>query len=150
MTFPRLGREFDSRHSHQKRTGSQELLAISYRLEMQVPKQYFHDRVVLLLISINAFLTLLSGVLVLLNIDFNRPDGYIVQYRANLGLSAYKAGSSAVILSFIGFAIAITVLHTLLSIKMYSHRRSFAIAMLGMGLLLLVITLFVSNALLEI
>ena len=96
------------------------------------------------------FLTLLSGVLVLLNIDFNRPDGYIVQYRANLGLSAYKAGSSLILLSFIAFAIIVMVLHTSLSMKMYAHRRSFAIAALGLGLLLLVITLFVSNALLEI
>ena len=117
---------------------------------MHIPKNYFHDRVVLLLISINTFLTLLSGVLVLLNIDFNRPDGYIVQYRANLGLSAYKAGSSLILLSFIGFALAVMVLHTMLSMKMYAHRRNFAIATLGLGLLLLIITLFVSNALLEI
>ena len=117
---------------------------------MHIPKNYFHDRVILLLISVNTFLTLLSGALVLLNIDFNRPDGYIVQYRANLGLSAYKAGSSLVLLSFIGFALAVMVLHTLLSMKMYAHRRSFAIATLGLGLLLLIITLFVSNALLEI
>jgi hypothetical protein len=119
-------------------------------IQMHIPKNYFHDRVVLLLISVNTFLTLLSGVLVLLNIDFNRPDGYIVQYRANLGLSAYKAGSSLILLSFIGFALAVMVLHTLLSMKMYAHRRSFAIAALGMGLMLLIITLFVSNALLEI
>jgi phosphate starvation-inducible membrane PsiE len=117
---------------------------------MHIPKNYFHDRAVLLLLSTNIFLTLLCAVLVVLNIDFGRPDGYIVQYRANLGLSAYKAGSSVVILSFIGFAAIIAVLHTLLSIRMYAHRRNFAVAVLGMGLLLLVITLFVSNALLEI
>lgn len=117
---------------------------------MHIPKNYFHDRVVLLLITINIFLTLLSGVLVILNLDFNRPDGYVVEYRANLGLSAYKAGSSLTLLSFIGFALAVTVLHTMLSIKMYSHRRSFSIAMLGLGLMLLIVTLFVSNALLEI
>lgn len=117
---------------------------------MHIPKNYFHDRIVLLLITVNAFLTLLAGVLVVLNMDFNRPDGYIVQYRANLGLSAYKAGSSLVILSFIGFALAVMVLHTLLSMKMYTHRRTFAIAMLGLGTLLLIVTLFVSNALLEI
>lgn len=117
---------------------------------MHIPKNYFHDRVVLLLISANTFLTILSGILIILNIDLNRPDGYIVQYRANLGLSAYKAGSSLILLSFIGFALAVMVLHTLLSMKMYAHRRSFAIATLGLGLLLLIITLFVSNALLEI
>lgn len=117
---------------------------------MHIPKKYFHDRIVLLLISINTFLTLLCGALVILNIDFNRPDGYIVQYRANLGLSAYKAGSVTVLLSFIGFGVAVSVLHTLLSIKLYEKRRNFSIALLAMGLLLLIITLFVSNALLEI
>jgi hypothetical protein len=117
---------------------------------MHIPKNYFHDRMVLLLLSVNMFLTLLASILIVLNIDFDRPDGYIVQYRANLGLSAYKAGSSLVILSFIGFAIAVLVIHTLLSMKMYAHRRNFAISLLGLGLLLLIITLFVSNALLEI
>lgn len=117
---------------------------------MHIPKNYFHDRTVLLLLSINTFLTLLSAVLILLNIDFNRPDGYFVQYRANLGLSAYKAGSSFVILSFIAFALIVWVFHTLVSLKMYNHRRSFSIATLGMGMLLLIITLIVSNALLEI
>lgn len=117
---------------------------------MHIPKNYFHDRIVLLLISINTFLTLLATVLIILNIDFNRPDGYVVQYRANLGLSAYKAGSSLIILSFIGFAVGVWILHTLLSIKMFTQRRSFALATLGMGTLLLIITLFVSNALLEI
>ena len=117
---------------------------------MNIPKKYFHDRVVLLLISINTFLTLLCGLLIILKIDFSRPDGYIVQYRANLGLSAYKAGSSLIILSFIGFALAVWVMHTMLSMKMYTHRRSFALATLAMGTLLLILSLFVSNALLEI
>lgn len=117
---------------------------------MNIPKKYFHDRIVLMLISVNTFLMLLCSALILLNIDFNRPDGYIVQYRANLGLSAYKAGSSLVILSFIAFAVLVWVLHTLLSIKMYTKKRSFSVAVLGLGLLLLIITIFVSNALLEI
>lgn len=117
---------------------------------MHIPKNYFHDRVILLLISVNVFLTLLCSALVVLNIDFNRPDGYIVQYRANLGLSAYKAGSSLVLLSFIGFALAVMSLHTALSIKMYAHRRSFSIAALGLGVFLLILAIFVSNALLEI
>jgi hypothetical protein len=117
---------------------------------MHIPEKYFHDRQVLMLLSVNTFLMLLTAVLVLLNIDFGRPDGYIVQYRANLGLSAYKAGSSSIILSFIGFAVFVHALHTLLSIKMYSHRRQFVLVILGMATLLLTLALFVSNALLEI
>ncbi len=104
----------------------------------------------MLLLSINVFLTILCSVLVILNIDFNRPDGYIVQYRANLGLSAYKAGDASVIVSFIAFAVLVTVFHWLLSMKMYTHRRNFSIILLGLGTLLLTVAIFVSNALLEI
>lgn len=117
---------------------------------MHIPKKYFHDRVILLLLTVNTFLALLGSVLIILNIDLNRPDGYIVQYRSNLGLSAYKAGDVSVIISFIAFMLLAVVFHWMLSMKMYVHRRNFAVALLGMGTMLLVVAMFVSNALLEI
>lgn len=117
---------------------------------MQIPKKYFHDRVVLLLLTVNTFLALLGSVLIILNIDLNRPDGYIVQYRANLGLSAYKAGDVSVIVSFMAFMLLVVCFHWILSMKMYAHRRNFAVALLGLGTVLLVVATFVSNALLEI
>lgn len=117
---------------------------------MHIPKNYFHDRAVLLLLSINSFLTLLCTTLVLLRLDFGRPDGYIVQYRANLGLNAFRSGGTSAILAFIAFALLVMGLHTVLSMRMYHYRRHFSIVILGMGMLLLSLAVIVSNALLEI
>jgi hypothetical protein len=115
---------------------------------MQIPKSYFHDRLVLLLLSINSFLTVLSTIFILLKMDSSRADSYIVQYRANLGLSAFKAGGSDTFISFILFSVITLVFSVLLSMRVYSFHKQFSIAILSLGLLLLVLSLIVSNALL--
>lgn len=103
---------------------------------------------VLLLLSTNTFVTLLASILILLRLDGGRTDGYIVQYRANLGLSAFKTGDASTLISFIVFAGLVLLFHTLMSIKVYHVRRQFSVSVLAMGLLLLVLVLIVSNALL--
>lgn len=115
---------------------------------MHIPKNYFHDRIILLLLSVNTFLTLLCALLVLLRLDVGRPGGYIVQYRSSLGLSAFKSGNASVLASFALFALFVLVFHTLLSMRVYPIRRPFAIVILSMGLLLLILSIIVSNALL--
>ncbi len=115
---------------------------------MHIPKNYFHDRTVLLLLGANAFLALLGSVLILLKLDSSRPDGYIIQYRANLGLRAFKSGDSGPLLGFVVFSLLVFAFHTLLSVRIYSIRKHFAIAVLAMGLLLLALSIIVSNALL--
>jgi hypothetical protein len=115
---------------------------------MHIPKNYFHDRTVLLLLSINTFLALLGSALIVLRLDTSRPDGYIVQYRANLGLSAFKSGDSSALLSFVLFALLVLAFHTILSMRVYHVRKHFSIAVLAMGLLLLTLSTIVSNALL--
>jgi hypothetical protein len=123
------------------------LLTTNYSF-MAIPKKYFHDRMVLLLFSANVSLVILGIMLILLKIDPGRSDGYIVQYRANLGISAYQAGGITAILSFIGFLLIVLVLHTSLSMRVYHLRRYISVAILGLGALLLVLSLVVSNALL--
>lgn len=115
---------------------------------MEVSKKYFHDRLVLLLLSINAFLGLMITVLVLLRLDTSNTDGYFVQYRENLGLNAYTLGNFFGLLSFVVFAFFIVGLHTWVSMRTYHTRRSIAITTLGLGTLLLALALIVSNALL--
>lgn len=102
----------------------------------------------MLLLSINTFLALLCSLWVLLRLDSSRPDGYIVEYRANLGLSAFKSGGAGTLVSFILFSLIVLVLHTILSMRVYPVRRQFAVAILAMGLLLLVLSIIISNALL--
>ncbi len=115
---------------------------------MPVPKKFIHDRTVLLLISVNTFLAILGSILILLRLEPGRGSGYIAQYRPNLGVDTFKSGSASDLLSFIAFAVFVLIFHTALSAKAYHHRRHFAIAVLGLGLLLLVLSLVVSNALL--
>lgn len=115
---------------------------------MHTPKKYIHDRVVLLLLTANTFFAVLTSVLILLNLDSSRTEGYIVQFRPSLGLSAYYKGNSLGVLSFAVFALFVLVFHTFLSIKVYRLRRNFSVVILGMGLLLILLSLVISNALL--
>ena len=115
---------------------------------MHIPKNYFQDRLVVLLISINTFLALLGGILVLFRLDAGGSDVYIIQYRANLGLSAFKRGGSAPLLSFVVFGLVILTVHIILSMRVYPVRRQFAVAVLAMATLLLCLSIIVSNALL--
>jgi hypothetical protein len=117
---------------------------------MQIPKKYFQDRLVLLCLSVSTFLAFFGSILILLRLDSGRSDGYIVQYRANLGLDAFKSGGASALLSFIIFSILVLALHTILSMKVYHARRHFATAILGLGILLLAVSIIVSNALLEL
>lgn len=115
---------------------------------MHIPKKYFHDRFVVLFISINTFLALLNSLLVLFRLDGGGSDVYIVQYRANLGLSAFKRGGPEPLVSFVIFGLLILVLHIILSMRVYPIRRQFAVAILALGTLLLSLSIIVSNALL--
>lgn len=112
------------------------------------PKRYFHDRLVLLLLTASFFLAILNGILIAWNLSGGRNEGYIVQYRPNLGLNTFKKGDSLEIVSFGIFALIVLVFHLFLSIKIYSHRRSFAVIVLGAGLLLIVLSFVITNSLL--
>jgi len=115
---------------------------------MATPKRYIHDRLVLLLLTANTFFAVLTGILILLRLDSSRSQGYIVGYRPSLGLSAYYKGDSLGLLSFAVFSILVLIVHTTLSIRVYPVRRHFAVAILGLGLLLILLSLVISNALL--
>jgi hypothetical protein len=88
-------------------------------------------------------------MLVLLRIGSGQGgDGYIVQYRANLGISAFKTGSVTAILSFVGFVLLVAGCNILLSVRAYRLRRELSLTLLGLGILLLLLAIIVSNALL--
>lgn len=115
---------------------------------MHVPKNYFHDRMILALLSSSVFLTVLGSLLILLRLDSGSPDSYVVQYRADLGLGGFKSGDSTTFFSVVAFLVFVLLFHTLLSIKVYGIRRQFAVTILAMAVLLMILTIIVSNALL--
>lgn len=114
---------------------------------MHIPKNYFHDRLVLLLISISSFLAVFTSILILFRLQNGNNDGLIGQYHSNLGLSAFEPGTRATYFSFVIFAFLVLTLHLILSMRMYHRRRDFSIAILWMALFLQVLLLIVSNAL---
>lgn len=112
-------------------------------------KKFFHDRWILLLLSASLFVTVFNTLAILLRLDSSRGS-YIVQYRDNLGLGAYKAGDSSTFWLFIIFGIMIFVFQILLSRRAYKMHRQYAIVISALCLLLLVLTLLVSNSLLAL
>ena len=115
---------------------------------MPISKKYLHDHLILLLLSVNVFLALACSVLVTIRLLTSHGTGYIVQYRSNLGINAFKTGSVFELLSFIVFALLVVVIHTILSHRAYHIHRRLAIVILNLGVLLLALTIIVSNALL--
>ncbi|MDB5175916.1 MAG: hypothetical protein JWM81_774 [Candidatus Saccharibacteria bacterium] len=117
---------------------------------MATPKKYFHDHLVLLLLSVNVFLALAAVVSVLLRLVSSQGGGYIIQFRPTLGIGAYQSGSVFELISFAGFAILVAVAHGLLSMRAYHIRRQLALAILSLGILLLLLAIIVSNSLLAL
>jgi hypothetical protein len=116
---------------------------------MHIPKRYFHDRMVLLLLSVNIFLALLCSILILFKLDNNSESLKLVRYRPDLGLSSYTySTSNMTYISFIVFALFVLAFHWVLSVRVYGIRRHFSVAVLALGMLLLVLTIIISNALL--
>jgi hypothetical protein len=116
---------------------------------MTIPKKYLHDHLVLLLLSINLFLTVAGSIFLLARLSSTHSNGYIVQYRS-LGINDFRTGGVIDLLSFIAFAWLALITHALLSLRAYRIHRQLAITILSLGLLLLLLTIIVSNALLAL
>lgn len=114
---------------------------------MHIPKNYFHDRLILTLLSINSIFTVFITVLTVLRLKSGDSENFIGQYHANLGLSAFEPGSAMTFIGFIVFAFLVLILHTILSMRTYYRRREYSVIVLWLGLLLLLILFVVSNAL---
>jgi len=115
---------------------------------MTSEQKYFHDRLILVLLTVSAFIAVLASLLILLKLDSNHSDVFIVQVRQNLGVGGFKAGHITGLLAFIPFAFLVLIINAILSFRIYRIHRQYAVTILGMLLLLEVLTLVVSNSLL--
>jgi hypothetical protein len=116
---------------------------------MATPKKYFHDRTVLLLLSINLFLTLLLTVWIAAKIQGGHSSSYFIQYRQNLGLTFQTGGVSGPV-SFIVFGLATMGASLMLSRKAYPIRRQLGLALIGFGIFLEIVAFIVSRQLLSL
>ncbi|MFO0781895.1 MAG: hypothetical protein U0524_03330 [Candidatus Saccharimonadales bacterium] len=114
-------------------------------------KKYFHDHLVLLLLSIAAFLTIAVSIFIAVKLGTGHSNTYIVQCRDCSNPSAinrFTSGGVGSLLSFIAFAIVVLISSTAISMRVYKIHRQLALTVLGLGVLLLILTVIVSNALL--
>ncbi len=115
---------------------------------MATTKTYFRDHFVLLLLTVNAFLALFAASFVFLKLSTSHNSSYIVQYRSNLGVSAFRTGGISEIISFALFALLILAINIVLSVRTYSINRNLTVIILSMGILLTTLDIIVSNSLL--
>ncbi|MGI9028094.1 MAG: hypothetical protein ACR2FM_04635 [Candidatus Saccharimonadales bacterium] len=112
-------------------------------------KKYFHDRFVLLMLTINIFLTFVAVAIILLRLG-DTGNSYIQAYRSNLGFNQYQAGGVEQIISFAVFAVAVLVGQFVISLRFHSIRRHVSWSVMMLATLLLVLTLIISNSLLQL
>jgi hypothetical protein len=115
---------------------------------MTAAKSYFQDRLVLLLLGVNAFLAFFIAASVLFRLQGAASNEFIVQYRASLGVGAFKTGNSSSLYSFMVFALLVFGIHFILSLRTYHIKQQLAVTILGLGSLLLLLGVIVGNALL--
>jgi hypothetical protein len=116
---------------------------------MATPKRYSHDRTVLLLLSVNIFLAVLTAILVILSLTGSSDRVLTIEHRPALGLDANKVGTSLDMTSLVVFPLLIAAAHAVLSAKIYPLRRNLSVITLGMGTLLITLSGIVSYYLLQ-
>lgn len=117
---------------------------------MKIPKHFFHDRAILVLLAVNTLLVLFVVLFILLKIDPAESTTHIVQYRSNLGIARFKPGPTSEFRTFALFALIEYGFGLLLSVRLYVHRRHLSLTILSLTTFLLVLCAVVSNALLVV
>lgn len=117
---------------------------------MHIPKHFFHDKTVLVLLAVNSVLALFAVLYIVLRVDPAEASTHIVQYRSNLGIGAFKSGSTAEIQLIALFAALQYVFSWVLAIRLYVHRRHMSLVILGLTTFILLLTPIVTDALLRV
>ena len=117
---------------------------------MDIPKNYLHDRLVLLLITIVSVVTVIGICVVLLRFDPSRNPIAIVGYRPNVSGTIYQPGKTIDIYSMAVYMIFTAAASIFLSAKTYQVRRFVSIFILAASIFLLILSTIVSNSLISI
>jgi len=112
---------------------------------MQIPKKYHHDKYILALLGANGALFIVAITNVLLNVDTSLNAVSIISYRSSRAIQV--SGPTSELYQFAILACISTVVMTIISIKLFVHRRHLAISVLGLNIISLVLCLVVFNAL---
>ncbi len=119
--------------------------------DMAASKKYFHDHLVLLLLSVNAFLALAGGIFILVRLIGSHGNGFIVQCRDcadPTAINKFTTGNVTDILAFVAFGLIVLAVNTSLSLRVYQIHRQLALTVLGLGVLLLSLNVIIGYELL--
>lgn len=115
---------------------------------MLFPKKFFHDRTILVLLSVSLFVVIMTVLDVVLKLTQTTGD-FIVQCRnCQEYIPTFSRGSMLDILNFIIFSLLVFVVSVLLSARTYRIHRQLSVVVVFLGLLLLLFNLRVVDALL--
>ena len=115
---------------------------------MLLSKKFFYDRLVLVLLALNAFFALVGSLFLLLRLDGGDGGSYIVSYRSNLPiLEAFTPGSVIHFVYFVVVSVFILIFHSYVAMRLYESRKGFSLVVLTLGTLLLALIMIVTNAL---
>ena len=116
---------------------------------MATPKRLLHDKFVILLMLVCILLMLFSVFLVLLRVDTGQPIA-IVRYKTSLGVAGFERGASTQLYSFVYMALISGVGGVVLARRIYRLRRTLAVTLLSLTVVVLIFNIIVSNALLNL
>jgi hypothetical protein len=112
-------------------------------------RTFFHDRYTLLVLTVNTFLALVCVVMSLLPLA-GSGGAVIAEYRSNLGLAGYRAGSMLDIVSFGVFAAIVYSSQVFIGTKIYHIRKRASMIVLLLTTVLLLFAIVVLSALLDL
>lgn len=112
------------------------------------PTKYFHDRAVLLLLTINSLLVITGVIFVLLHLDASKGTAYIIQCRmCDTAAHEFKGGSAFDMVGFIFFLLITFAFSVVISRRVYNESRHIALATMLMASVLAIFGLLVSYSL---
>ncbi len=126
------------------------MILVSRTKDMQIPKKFFHDRIILLLITVLAMLLAAGVSLILLKFDASNNPATIVAFRPNVIGNNYVSGHPIDIYSLAVFMVLTSAGAALLSAHIYEVRRYLSIFILATSVLLMILSVIVANSLISL
>lgn len=117
---------------------------------MEAQKKFWHDRLVLFLITVLAILVVIGVSVVLLRFDVSRNPTTIVAYRPNVSGTQYLSGKPIDIYSLAVYMVFTAAAAVLISARVYKARRPAAVFLLSSAVFLLILSTIVANSLISI
>lgn len=124
---------------------------------MANPKQFFQDRTMLLIGSVETFVMLFTAVVILLRLDaIGEKTTFVTQFRSEPNAVDFVSGGMGIngsiseVISFIVATILFYVVGVVLAYHAYKLRRELALVVLALTFILQLFVLAVANILLAL